>query len=41
MIKWFFFLASAFGKIEYLADPLVLFRQYDRNTFGFKGKAPF
>jgi hypothetical protein len=39
--QWFFFLASALGKIEYLADPLVLYRQHDRNTFGFKGKAPF
>jgi glycosyltransferase involved in cell wall biosynthesis len=36
--QWFFFLASALGKIKYLADPLVLYRQHDQNTFGFKGK---
>jgi glycosyltransferase involved in cell wall biosynthesis len=39
--QWFFFLASALGKIKYLADPLVLYRQHDRNIFGFKGKTPF
>jgi glycosyltransferase involved in cell wall biosynthesis len=32
--QWFFFLASVFGKIAYLDQDFVDYRQHDRNVFG-------
>ena len=34
--KWVFFLAAAFGKIVYLENALVDYRQHPNNTYGFK-----
>jgi glycosyltransferase involved in cell wall biosynthesis len=39
--QWFFFLASVFGKIAYLDEPLVAYIQHQSNTFGFWRKASF
>jgi len=33
--QWFFFLASALGRIIYLDEPLVAYIQHERNTFGW------
>jgi glycosyltransferase involved in cell wall biosynthesis len=32
--QWFFFLASVFGKISYLSEPLVAYVQHEDNTSG-------
>lgn len=32
--QWFFFLAACFGRIAYLDDDLVAYRQHDANVFG-------
>ena len=34
--QWFFFLASVFGNIGYVEEPLVAYVQHGRNTFGAK-----
>lgn len=33
--QWFFFLASALGRIVYVPTPLAQYRQHGRNTFGW------
>ncbi len=33
--QWFFFLASALGKIGYLDEPLVAYVQHGKNTYGW------
>jgi glycosyltransferase involved in cell wall biosynthesis len=34
--RWFYFLASVFGKIAYIPLPLAAYRQHDNNLFGWK-----
>ncbi len=36
--QWFFFLASVFGKIAYVKEPLASYVQHGQNTFGWMGK---
>jgi len=38
--QWFFFLASVFGTIVFLSEPLATYRQHARNVFGWKQFAP-
>jgi rhamnosyltransferase len=38
--QWFFFLASVFGTLAYLPEPLAIYRQHPRNAFGWKRFAP-
>jgi glycosyltransferase involved in cell wall biosynthesis len=33
--QWIFFLASVFGKIAYLDDPLVAYKQHQDNAYGY------
>jgi hypothetical protein len=35
--QWFFFLASALGKIGYISQPLVAYVQHGQNTYGWSG----
>lgn len=37
--QWLFFLASAFGTVAYVDEPLAGYRQHDNNTYGFAGPA--
>lgn len=37
--QWLFFLASAFGTVAYLAEPLAGYRQHGANTYGFAAPA--
>ena len=38
--QWFLFLASALGKISYVAEPLALYRQHGSNTSGWLPAKP-
>jgi glycosyltransferase involved in cell wall biosynthesis len=38
--QWFLFLASAFGKVSYIADPLAQYRQHNQNTSGWLPAKP-
>ncbi len=33
--RWFYFLASVFGRIAFLGEPLARYRQHGKNTFGW------
>jgi glycosyltransferase involved in cell wall biosynthesis len=37
--QWFFFLASAFGTIAYIEEPLADYRQHENNTYGLERPA--
>jgi len=37
--QWFFFLASTLGSINYIAEPLALYRQHDTNACGWNGSS--
>ena len=34
--RWVYFLASSFGHVVYIGEPLALYRQHGRNTYGYR-----
>ncbi len=37
--QWYFFIATALGRVVYIDEPLAYYRQHDRNLFGSTGGA--